>query len=109
VQEEAPPPGKPVLVTRDVTERTEAVAEGTVELVGTSPTRIIEATERLLDDDATYLAMSRRHNPYGDGRASERIVTELLGVRRKHLSPWHVLNSREPPNGSKLGDDSAAP
>ena len=78
IQEEAPSLGKPVLVMREVTERPEAVAAGTVKLVGTDCDLIVETTERLLDDDAAYGAMSRAHNPYGDGQASKRIIKEIL-------------------------------
>ncbi|MCK6453706.1 MAG: UDP-N-acetylglucosamine 2-epimerase (non-hydrolyzing) [Alphaproteobacteria bacterium] len=78
VQEEAPSLGKPVLVMRETTERPEAVEAGTVRLVGTDVGRIVTEAERLLDDDAAYAAMSRAHNPYGDGHASERIVRELV-------------------------------
>jgi UDP-N-acetylglucosamine 2-epimerase (non-hydrolysing) len=77
VQEEAPSLGKPVLVTRDVTERPEAVEAGTVLLVGTDTERIVKEAERLLDDETAYRAMSFAHNPYGDGRACERIAREL--------------------------------
>ena len=79
IQEEAPSLGKPVLVMRDVTERPEAVEAGTVRLVGTDANRISGAAAELLDNAATYAAMSRAHNPYGDGRASERILQDLLG------------------------------
>ena len=78
VQEEAPSLGKPVLVTRDTTERPEAVAAGTVELVGTDTDRLVERAGRLLDDKAAYAAMSFAHNPYGDGHAAARIVETLL-------------------------------
>ena len=74
VQEEAPAVGTPVLVTREVTERREAVAAGTVQLVGTDPDRIVTAAQRLLDDPAAHLAMATAENPYGDGRAAIRIV-----------------------------------
>ncbi len=77
VQEEAPSLGKPVLVMRDTTERPEAVNAGTVRLVGTDAERIVAEAERLLDDPSAYAVMSRAHNPYGDGHASERIVREL--------------------------------
>ena len=77
VQEEAPSLGKPVLVTRDTTERPEAVAAGTVELVGTDTERLLARAARLLDDPAAYAAMSFAHNPYGDGRAAARIVEAL--------------------------------
>jgi UDP-N-acetylglucosamine 2-epimerase (non-hydrolysing) len=73
VQEEAPSLGKPVLVMRDTTERPEAVDARTVKLVGTDKAKIISETNRLLDDPAAYEAMSRAHNPYGDGLAAIRI------------------------------------
>jgi UDP-N-acetylglucosamine 2-epimerase (non-hydrolysing) len=73
IQEEGPSLGKPILVMREKTERPEAVAAGTVKLVGTDAGRIVREAERLLDDEAEYLRMSRIHNPYGDGRASGRI------------------------------------
>lgn len=77
VQEEAPSLGKPVLVMRETTERPEAVQAGTVILVGTSQERIVFETTRLLTEQGAYHAMSRAHNPYGDGKASERIVKIL--------------------------------
>jgi UDP-N-acetylglucosamine 2-epimerase (non-hydrolysing) len=73
VQEEAPSLGKPVLVMRDTTERPEAVQAGTVKLVGTNAERIAAEANALLNDPAAYAAMSRAHNPYGDGQASQRI------------------------------------
>jgi UDP-N-acetylglucosamine 2-epimerase (non-hydrolysing) len=78
VQEEAPSLGKPVLVMRDTTERPEAVAAGTVLLVGTSAHRIVEAAQQLLNDPKAYQAMARAHNPYGDGLASQRITEALV-------------------------------
>lgn len=78
VQEEAPTLGKPVLVMRETTERPEGVEAGTALLVGANSRKIIEETFRLLDDDDHYSTMSRAHNPFGDGRASERIVRVLL-------------------------------
>ncbi len=78
IQEEAPSLGKPVLVTRDVTERPEAVSEGTVRLVGTDPDLLLREARRLLMDASAYDAMSRAHNPYGDGAAAGRIVEGLL-------------------------------
>ncbi|MDT1909217.1 UDP-N-acetylglucosamine 2-epimerase, partial [Acinetobacter baumannii] len=69
--------GKPVLVMRDMTERPEAVAAGTVSLVGTDSQRIVAEVTRLLEDDAAYQAMSRAHNPYGDGEACRRILSAL--------------------------------
>ena len=77
IQEEAPSLGKPVLVMRDVTERPEAVEAGTAKLVGTDVKKIVRETQRLLTDQEYYLEMSRAHNPYGDGKASDRIV-EIL-------------------------------
>ena len=78
VQEEAPSLGKPVLVTRDTTERPEAVSAGTVRLVGTETAALVAEASRLLDDPAAYAAMSFAHNPYGDGRAAARIVEAVL-------------------------------
>ena len=77
IQEEGPSLGKPILVLREKTERPEAVDAGTVKLVGTDVARIIEEATRLLDDRAEYERMSRVHNPYGDGHASERIEAAL--------------------------------
>ena len=77
IQEEAPSLGKPVLVMRDVTERPEALDAGTVKLVGTDKKNIVAETVRLRDDEDAYATMSRAHNPYGDGKASQRIVEEL--------------------------------
>lgn len=77
VQEEAPSLGKPVLVTRDTTERPEAVDAGTVRLVGTDHEKIVSHAVRLLDSPAEYESMSLRHNPYGDGKAASRIVEDL--------------------------------
>ena len=79
IQEEAPSLGKPVLVLRDRTERPEAVEAGTVKLVGPHRARIVEEATRLLDDPAAYARMSAVHNPYGDGRASARIVATIAG------------------------------
>jgi len=87
LQEEAPGLGKPVLVLREVTERQEAVTAGTVKLVGTSRQRIIEETATLLDDQKAYQQMAKATNPYGDGRASERIVATLLG---RSVEPFGV-------------------
>lgn len=78
LQEEAPGLGKPVLVLREVTERPEGVEAGTVQLVGTDKDRIVAATMRLLEDATEYDRMARAVNPYGDGRASQRIVESLL-------------------------------
>lgn len=78
IQEEAPSLGKPVLVMRDTTERPEAVAAGTVRLVGTDADAIVAEATRLLTDTGAYAAMSAVHNPYGDGRAVPRIVDALM-------------------------------
>jgi UDP-N-acetylglucosamine 2-epimerase (non-hydrolysing) len=78
IQEEAPALGKPVLVMREVTERPEAVAAGTVALVGTDPQRIYDAVTELLDSPERYAVFARAHNPYGDGLASQRIRDALL-------------------------------
>jgi len=77
IQEEAPGLGKPVLVMRDTTERPEALAAGTVRLVGTDHDRIVSEVSALLDDAAHYDAMSHATNPYGDGLAYRRIVNHL--------------------------------
>ena len=74
IQEEAPGLGKPVLVMRDTTERPEAVEAGTVKLVGTDMDKIIDAVSELLEQPELYKSMSMAVNPYGDGKASERIV-----------------------------------
>ena len=80
IQEEAPGLGKPVLVMRDTTERPEALESGTVRLVGTDYERIVTEVSVLLDDSVAYESMSKAVNPYGDGKACERIVkTFLLG------------------------------
>ena len=78
IQEEAPTLSKPVLVTRNETERPEAIAAGTAKLVGTSAQRIVEAASLLLDDDRAYSEMAGRENPFGDGHAAVRIVDSLL-------------------------------
>ncbi len=78
VQEEAPSLGKPVLVMRDTTERPEAVSAGTVILVGTDTEKIVKETFSLLNDSDRYQEMSKLHNPYGDGKACERIVEFMI-------------------------------
>ncbi len=83
IQEEAPSLGKPVLVMRDKTERPEAVLAGTAKLVGTRRECIVVECNRLLDDPEAYESMARAHNPYGDGRASQRIgatIRQFLGI-----------------------------
>ncbi|MEO3678891.1 non-hydrolyzing UDP-N-acetylglucosamine 2-epimerase [Rheinheimera fenheensis] len=77
IQEEAPSLGKPVLVMRDTTERPEAVAAGTVKLVGTDKAKIVTEASRLLTDQAYYDSMSFAHNPYGDGKACQRIIDAI--------------------------------
>jgi UDP-N-acetylglucosamine 2-epimerase (non-hydrolysing) len=87
IQEEAPSLGKPVLVTRETTERTEGLAAGTLRLVGTDPETIFAEGSRLLESDAAYREMAAAENPYGDGHAAERIVGALE----------HILLGTEPP------------
>ncbi len=87
IQEEAPSLGKPVLVTRETTERVEGVAAGTLLLVGTDPDRIAHEGNRLLTDDEAYRRMADAHNPYGDGRAAERIVEALEHIVRGTEAP----------------------
>jgi UDP-N-acetylglucosamine 2-epimerase (non-hydrolysing) len=87
LQEEAPSLGKPVLVARESTERTEGVDAGTLRIVGTDPHRIASEAARLLDDPAAYAAMANAGNPYGDGRAAERIVAQLE----------HMVTGENPP------------
>ncbi len=87
IQEEAPSLGKPVLVTREITERTEGLAAGTLRLVGTNPDVIFAEASRLLDNDEAYEEMAAATNPYGDGHAAERIVAALE----------HILLGNEPP------------
>ncbi|ARW22558.1 non-hydrolyzing UDP-N-acetylglucosamine 2-epimerase [Levilactobacillus brevis] len=77
VQEEAPSLNKPVLVLRDTTERPEGVTNGTLKLVGTDPLRVTTAMESLLTDENAYQRMAQAKNPYGDGRASERILAAI--------------------------------
>lgn len=78
IQEEAPGLGKPVLVLRDVTERPEGITAGTVKLVGTDKEQIIHEASLLLDNQTAYETMSQAVNPYGDGKASQRIVARLM-------------------------------
>jgi len=80
VQEEAPSLGKPVLVMRTITERPEAIAAGTVELVGTDTSTIVSACLNLLQDGNQYQIRSKAHNPYGDGKASERICNFISQI-----------------------------
>lgn len=85
IQEEAPSLGKPVLVVRDTTERPEAVAAGTVRVVGTSYDKVLDGIRVLLSDDSIYRKMSQANNPYGDGFASERIAKIVV----ENLKKWH--------------------
>ena len=87
IQEEAPALGKPVLVLRDTTERPEAVVAGTVRLTGTGYDVVKEETCRLLDDAAYYRSMAEAVNPYGDGRACERIVRTVLSAKGFPVDP----------------------
>ena len=80
IQEEAPALGKPVLVLRDTTERPEAVEAGTVKLVGTAYSDVLRETTRLLDEPDYYRSMAEAANPYGDGRACERIIKAILAA-----------------------------
>jgi UDP-N-acetylglucosamine 2-epimerase (non-hydrolysing) len=84
IQEEAPTFQKPVLVMREVTERPEGITAGVARLVGTDPRRIREETERLLHDGDAYAVMARGGNPYGDGRAAERIVDVIRRLGTSH-------------------------
>ena len=92
IQEEAPGLGKPVLVMRDTTERPEALKSGTVHLVGTNHDLIVSEVSTLLDDSAAYERMSKAVNPYGDGKACDRIVRALKGeeVNRYEIT---ILNN----------------
>ncbi len=83
VQEEAPSLGKPVLVMRDTTERPEAVEAGTVKLVGTNKESIINEGQKLLDNQNKYNTMAKAHNPYGDGKACERIVNFIKEAKNE--------------------------
>ena len=78
IQEEAPSLGKPVIVLRDTTERPEGITAGTLKLAGTDEERIFNLIDELLSDSAVYKNMSLASNPYGDGKASERIVDAII-------------------------------
>lgn len=78
VQEEAPSLGKPIIVARDTTERSEGIRAGTAILAGTNTQDILKFANDLLDDHKKYQAMARAHNPYGDGNACQRIAKDLL-------------------------------
>ena len=79
IQEEAPSFHKPVLVLRTETERPEAVAAGTVKVIGTDTARVIAEAEALISDKSEYDKMAAAQNPYGDGHASERIIKAIRG------------------------------
>ena len=78
IQEEAPSLGKPVVVLRNTTERPEGVDAGTLKLAGTDEENIYRIIDELLENKKVYESMSKAVNPYGDGRASERIVDEII-------------------------------
>ena len=80
IQEEAPSLGKPVLVMRDATERPEAIASGSVKLVGTDKEKIVSSAQDLLDNIEIYKKMSQSHNPYGDGSACAKIVEFVRNI-----------------------------
>ena len=86
IQEEGPSLGKPILVAREKTERPEAVEAGTALLVGAEEERIVQAAEALLDDGRRQAEMARVHNPYGDGRACERITSVILSFLTSNFS-----------------------
>jgi UDP-N-acetylglucosamine 2-epimerase (non-hydrolysing) len=89
IQEEAPALGKPVLVMRDVTERTEGVEAGTALLVGTNKERIVTACQRLLTDDVAYSNMAKAVNPYGDGTTCQQIINILIGeITQANISKY---------------------
>jgi UDP-N-acetylglucosamine 2-epimerase (non-hydrolysing) len=83
IQEEAPSLGKPVLVMRDTTERPEALSAGTVKLVGTCTSKIVESITELMENPIAYQTMSIAHNPYGDGNACIRILNTLYHCYKK--------------------------
>ena len=97
IQEEAPSFGKPVLVTRETTERPEAMQLGLAKLVGTDQERLFDLMCALLDDPQVYARMSRVENPYGDGFASHRIAARLMtGDHRASAMPGVTLGGGEP-------------
>jgi UDP-N-acetylglucosamine 2-epimerase len=93
VQEEAPSLRKPVLVMRDTSERIEAVEAGVARLVGTDVATIVAAVDEMLDHENSYAAMARGANPFGDGRASERIVKDLMTCKKQKSNPSASLAS----------------
>jgi UDP-N-acetylglucosamine 2-epimerase (non-hydrolysing) len=96
IQEEAPSFGKPVLVTRDATERPEAMEHGLAKLVGTDEGRLFDEMQRLLDDPQAYQRMSRIANPYGDGLASRRIAAQLMAYGAGCVSPVRPFMTTRP-------------
>ena len=80
IQEEAPGLGKPVLVLRDTTERPEGIEAGTLKLAGTNEETIYKLTKEMLTDKSVYESMSKATNPYGDGKACERIIDKILSI-----------------------------
>lgn len=111
VQEEAPSLGKPVLVLRQTTERPEGIAAGGTRLVGTDPDRIVEETTRLLQDRLAYAQMARIKNPYGDGRAAQRIVAacaKFLGAEARPYSKRDIAAAVQA-NTSSFASMSAWP
>jgi UDP-N-acetylglucosamine 2-epimerase (non-hydrolysing) len=93
IQEEAPSIGKPVLVMREVTERPEGVNAGNARMVGTDRARIVEETKRLIEDRKAYLRMARPINLYGDGNASPRIASALLGEQVEEWLPECLVSN----------------
>jgi UDP-N-acetylglucosamine 2-epimerase (non-hydrolysing) len=112
IQEEAPSLGRPVLVARDTTERLEGVEAGTLRLVGTDADRIVAEAERLFDNQEAYARMAGAPNPYGDGRASERIVAAYehlaFGGRPPHpFGPEYSRLAIYEASGYELDPESA--
>jgi UDP-N-acetylglucosamine 2-epimerase (non-hydrolysing) len=85
LQEEAPSFGVPVFVMRETTERPEGVDAGTLKLVGTETSHIVQEAKRLLEDESEYAKMAKASNPYGDGHAAERIVEALANRGDRHF------------------------
>ncbi|WP_017326368.1 non-hydrolyzing UDP-N-acetylglucosamine 2-epimerase [Synechococcus sp. PCC 7336] len=92
IQEEAPALGKPVLVLRQTTERPEAIAAGTARLVGTDPEAIVAAASELLSDPEAYARMAKAANPFGDGRATERILTGMRQWFARQTTPANTIS-----------------
>jgi len=99
IQEEAPSFGKPVLVTRDTTERPEAMELGLAKLVGTDERRLFDEMQALLDDPQAYRRMSRVENPYGDGHASRRIAARLTADKIEAALPLRTATAANPIEG----------